>query len=171
MSLCEERQVHLQSTSSSERCFLFSAGTPEAEASPKDGLTAGTLGGPSEKNRKLQKKWVSPHSPFSSFRPQTLYMMELLTTQDIFDDKYLVYVVHTRASRSGPPSSLCQLTPVICSTAAQQITSSFPYVQFYTLKPLKTPSMFCCWHQFILFFFCQPSSFFLVFLSSSSHSM
>ncbi|KAF7212134.1 transcript variant X10 [Nothobranchius furzeri] len=32
------------------------AGTPEAESSPKDGLGMGTLGGPSEKNRKLQKK-------------------------------------------------------------------------------------------------------------------
>ncbi|XP_037548405.1 liprin-alpha-1 [Nematolebias whitei] len=32
------------------------AGTPEAEGSPKDGLGVGTLGGPSEKNRKLQKK-------------------------------------------------------------------------------------------------------------------
>ncbi|XP_060901914.1 liprin-alpha-1 isoform X3 [Labrus mixtus] len=31
------------------------AGTPEAEGSPKDGLM-GTLGGPAEKNRKLQKK-------------------------------------------------------------------------------------------------------------------
>lgn len=32
------------------------AGTPEAEGSPKDGLGVGTLGGPAEKNRKLQKK-------------------------------------------------------------------------------------------------------------------
>ncbi|KAK5873575.1 hypothetical protein PBY51_018608 [Eleginops maclovinus] len=32
------------------------AGTPEAEGSPKDGLGMGTLGGPAEKNRKLQKK-------------------------------------------------------------------------------------------------------------------
>ncbi|XP_047219298.1 liprin-alpha-1 isoform X16 [Girardinichthys multiradiatus] len=32
------------------------AGTPDAESSPKDGLGVGTLGGPSEKNRKLQKK-------------------------------------------------------------------------------------------------------------------
>ncbi|TKS70520.1 Liprin-alpha-1 LAR-interacting protein 1 [Collichthys lucidus] len=32
------------------------AGTPEAESSPKDGLGVGTLGGPAEKNRKLQKK-------------------------------------------------------------------------------------------------------------------
>ncbi|XP_041835525.1 liprin-alpha-1 isoform X6 [Melanotaenia boesemani] len=32
------------------------AGTPEAESSPKDGLGMGTLGGPAEKNRKLQKK-------------------------------------------------------------------------------------------------------------------
>ncbi|XP_061133340.1 liprin-alpha-1-like isoform X7 [Syngnathus typhle] len=31
-------------------------GTPEAENSPKDGLGMGTLGGPAEKNRKLQKK-------------------------------------------------------------------------------------------------------------------
>ncbi|XP_034385591.1 liprin-alpha-1 isoform X5 [Cyclopterus lumpus] len=31
-------------------------GTPEAESSPKDGLGMGTLGGPAEKNRKLQKK-------------------------------------------------------------------------------------------------------------------
>ncbi|XP_071387952.1 liprin-alpha-1 [Centroberyx affinis] len=32
------------------------AGTPEAEGSPKDGLGMGTLGGPAEKSRKLQKK-------------------------------------------------------------------------------------------------------------------
>ncbi|KAK0136747.1 Liprin-alpha-1 [Merluccius polli] len=32
------------------------AGTPEAESSPKDSLGMGTLGGPAEKNRKLQKK-------------------------------------------------------------------------------------------------------------------
>uniref|UniRef100_A0A3P8RM24 PTPRF interacting protein alpha 1 n=1 Tax=Amphiprion percula TaxID=161767 RepID=A0A3P8RM24_AMPPE len=32
------------------------AGTPDAESSPKDGLGMGTLGGPAEKNRKLQKK-------------------------------------------------------------------------------------------------------------------
>uniref|UniRef100_A0A3Q0T7U4 PTPRF interacting protein alpha 1 n=1 Tax=Amphilophus citrinellus TaxID=61819 RepID=A0A3Q0T7U4_AMPCI len=32
------------------------AGTPEAESSQKDGLGVGTLGGPVEKNRKLQKK-------------------------------------------------------------------------------------------------------------------
>uniref|UniRef100_M4AHS5 PTPRF interacting protein alpha 1 n=1 Tax=Xiphophorus maculatus TaxID=8083 RepID=M4AHS5_XIPMA len=32
------------------------AGTPDADGSPKDGLGMGTLGGPSEKNRKLQKK-------------------------------------------------------------------------------------------------------------------
>ncbi|KAL6113675.1 ppfia1 [Pungitius sinensis] len=32
------------------------AGTPEADGSPKDGLGMGTLGGPAEKNRKLQKK-------------------------------------------------------------------------------------------------------------------
>ncbi|KAM9317949.1 liprin-alpha-1 isoform 1-T1 [Pholidichthys leucotaenia] len=32
------------------------AGTPEAESAPKDGLGMGTLGGPAEKNRKLQKK-------------------------------------------------------------------------------------------------------------------
>ncbi|XP_030018883.1 liprin-alpha-1 isoform X8 [Sphaeramia orbicularis] len=32
------------------------AGTPEAETSPKDGLGMGTLSGPAEKNRKLQKK-------------------------------------------------------------------------------------------------------------------
>uniref|UniRef100_A0AAQ5X3F9 SAM domain-containing protein n=1 Tax=Amphiprion ocellaris TaxID=80972 RepID=A0AAQ5X3F9_AMPOC len=36
--------------------FMFLAGTPEAESSPKDGLGMGTLGGPAEKNRKLQKK-------------------------------------------------------------------------------------------------------------------
>lgn len=35
---------------------MFVAGTPEAESSPKDGLGMGTLGGPAEKNRKLQKK-------------------------------------------------------------------------------------------------------------------
>lgn len=41
------------------RCvFMFPAGTPEAESSPKDGLGMGTLGGPAEKNRKLQKKYV-----------------------------------------------------------------------------------------------------------------
>ena len=39
------------------RClYTFLAGTPEAESSPKDGLGMGTLGGPAEKNRKLQKK-------------------------------------------------------------------------------------------------------------------
>uniref|UniRef100_A0A3P9LVG3 PTPRF interacting protein alpha 1 n=1 Tax=Oryzias latipes TaxID=8090 RepID=A0A3P9LVG3_ORYLA len=32
------------------------AGTPEAEGSPKEGLGMGSLGGPAEKNRKLQKK-------------------------------------------------------------------------------------------------------------------
>ncbi|XP_024150871.1 liprin-alpha-1 isoform X10 [Oryzias melastigma] len=32
------------------------AGTPEAEGSPKEGLGMGTLGGPADKNRKLQKK-------------------------------------------------------------------------------------------------------------------
>lgn len=35
---------------------MILAGTPEAESSPKDGLGMGTLGGPAEKNRKLQKK-------------------------------------------------------------------------------------------------------------------
>uniref|UniRef100_A0A8C5A1P1 SAM domain-containing protein n=2 Tax=Gadus morhua TaxID=8049 RepID=A0A8C5A1P1_GADMO len=35
---------------------LSQAGTPEAESGPKDGLGLGTLGGPAEKNRKLQKK-------------------------------------------------------------------------------------------------------------------
>lgn len=38
------------------KVLLFVAGTPEAESSPKDGLGMGTLGGPAEKNRKLQKK-------------------------------------------------------------------------------------------------------------------
>lgn len=37
------------------QCYVL-AGTPEAESSPKDGLGVGTLGGPAEKNRKLQKK-------------------------------------------------------------------------------------------------------------------
>jgi len=36
--------------------YMFPAGTPEAENSPKEGLGMGTLGGPAEKNRKLQKK-------------------------------------------------------------------------------------------------------------------
>lgn len=35
---------------------VFLAGTPESESSTKDSLGMGTLGGPAEKNRKLQKK-------------------------------------------------------------------------------------------------------------------
>uniref|UniRef100_A0A672ZQY0 SAM domain-containing protein n=1 Tax=Sphaeramia orbicularis TaxID=375764 RepID=A0A672ZQY0_9TELE len=38
------------------KAVVFPAGTPEAETSPKDGLGMGTLSGPAEKNRKLQKK-------------------------------------------------------------------------------------------------------------------
>ncbi|CAG5849820.1 unnamed protein product [Menidia menidia] len=43
--LCQHPQI----------CSLFS-GTPEAEGSQKEGLGMGTLGGPAEKSRKLQKK-------------------------------------------------------------------------------------------------------------------
>ncbi|XP_054626055.1 liprin-alpha-1 isoform X4 [Dunckerocampus dactyliophorus] len=42
------------------------AGTPEAESSPKDGLGMGTLGGPAEKNRKLQKKLLIGQHAYDS---------------------------------------------------------------------------------------------------------
>ncbi|XP_013883990.1 liprin-alpha-1 [Austrofundulus limnaeus] len=48
------------------------AGTPEAEGSPKDGLPAGTLGGPSEKNRKLQKNPKTGHEILEEARRQGL---------------------------------------------------------------------------------------------------
>ncbi|KAF7212137.1 transcript variant X8 [Nothobranchius furzeri] len=46
------------------------AGTPEAESSPKDGLGMGTLGGPSEKNRKLQKNLCDRHELLEEARRQ-----------------------------------------------------------------------------------------------------
>ncbi|XP_060902318.1 liprin-alpha-1 isoform X8 [Labrus mixtus] len=47
------------------------AGTPEAEGSPKDGLM-GTLGGPAEKNRKLQKNPKTGHELLEEARRQGL---------------------------------------------------------------------------------------------------
>ncbi|XP_039651743.1 liprin-alpha-1 isoform X7 [Perca fluviatilis] len=48
------------------------AGTPEAESSAKDGLGMGTLGGPAEKNRKLQKNPVTGHELLEEARMQGL---------------------------------------------------------------------------------------------------
>uniref|UniRef100_H2T384 PTPRF interacting protein alpha 1 n=1 Tax=Takifugu rubripes TaxID=31033 RepID=H2T384_TAKRU len=49
------------------------AGTPESESSPKDGLGMGTLGGPAEKNRKLQKNgFSSVHELLEEARRQGL---------------------------------------------------------------------------------------------------
>ncbi|XP_032366637.1 liprin-alpha-1 isoform X3 [Etheostoma spectabile] len=48
------------------------AGTPEAESSPKDGLGMGTLGGPAEKNRKLQKNPMTGHELLEEARMQGL---------------------------------------------------------------------------------------------------
>ncbi|XP_041638671.1 liprin-alpha-1 isoform X5 [Cheilinus undulatus] len=48
------------------------AGTPEAEGSPKDGLGMGTLGGPAEKNRKLQKNPKTGHELLEEARRQGL---------------------------------------------------------------------------------------------------
>ncbi|XP_035771420.1 liprin-alpha-1 isoform X2 [Neolamprologus brichardi] len=48
------------------------AGTPEAESSPKDGLGVGTLGGPAEKNRKLQKNPKTGHELLEEARRQGL---------------------------------------------------------------------------------------------------
>ncbi|XP_037614869.1 liprin-alpha-1 isoform X1 [Sebastes umbrosus] len=48
------------------------AGTPEAESSPKDGLGMGTLGGPAEKNRKLQKNPKTGHELLEEARMQGL---------------------------------------------------------------------------------------------------
>ncbi|XP_034385587.1 liprin-alpha-1 isoform X2 [Cyclopterus lumpus] len=47
-------------------------GTPEAESSPKDGLGMGTLGGPAEKNRKLQKNPKTGHELLEEARMQGL---------------------------------------------------------------------------------------------------
>ncbi|KAM9825812.1 liprin-alpha-1 isoform 5-T7 [Syngnathus typhle] len=47
-------------------------GTPEAENSPKDGLGMGTLGGPAEKNRKLQKNPKTGHELLDEARRQGL---------------------------------------------------------------------------------------------------
>ncbi|XP_038149463.1 liprin-alpha-1 isoform X6 [Cyprinodon tularosa] len=48
------------------------AGTPDAESSPKDGLGMATLGGPSEKNRKLQKNPKTGHELLEEARRQGL---------------------------------------------------------------------------------------------------
>eukprot|EP00066_Takifugu_rubripes_P018817 XP_011608083.1 PREDICTED: liprin-alpha-1 isoform X4 [Takifugu rubripes] len=48
------------------------AGTPESESSPKDGLGMGTLGGPAEKNRKLQKNPKTGHELLEEARRQGL---------------------------------------------------------------------------------------------------
>ncbi|XP_075934758.1 liprin-alpha-1 isoform X6 [Anarhichas minor] len=48
------------------------AGTPEAESSPKDGVGMGTLGGPAEKNRKLQKNPKTGHELLEEARMQGL---------------------------------------------------------------------------------------------------
>ncbi|KAM3877196.1 liprin-alpha-1 isoform 4-T4 [Diretmus argenteus] len=49
------------------------AGTPEAEGSPKDGMGGmGTLGGPAEKNRKLQKNPKTGHELLEEARRQGL---------------------------------------------------------------------------------------------------
>ncbi|XP_032417472.1 liprin-alpha-1 isoform X1 [Xiphophorus hellerii] len=48
------------------------AGTPDADGSPKDGLGMGTLGGPSEKNRKLQKNPKTGHELLEEARRQGL---------------------------------------------------------------------------------------------------
>ncbi|XP_072235913.1 liprin-alpha-1 isoform X4 [Leuresthes tenuis] len=48
------------------------AGTPEAENSPKEGLGMGTLGGPAEKNRKLQKNPKTGHELLEEARRQGL---------------------------------------------------------------------------------------------------
>ncbi|XP_030579968.1 liprin-alpha-1 isoform X4 [Archocentrus centrarchus] len=48
------------------------AGTPEAESSQKDGLGVGTLGGPVEKNRKLQKNPKTGHELLEEARRQGL---------------------------------------------------------------------------------------------------
>ncbi|XP_030018865.1 liprin-alpha-1 isoform X6 [Sphaeramia orbicularis] len=48
------------------------AGTPEAETSPKDGLGMGTLSGPAEKNRKLQKNPKTGHELLEEARRQGL---------------------------------------------------------------------------------------------------
>lgn len=47
-------------------------GTSEAESSPKDGVGMGTLGGPSEKNRKLQKNPKTGHELLEEARRQGL---------------------------------------------------------------------------------------------------
>ncbi|XP_024150862.1 liprin-alpha-1 isoform X2 [Oryzias melastigma] len=48
------------------------AGTPEAEGSPKEGLGMGTLGGPADKNRKLQKNPKTGHELLEEARRQGL---------------------------------------------------------------------------------------------------
>ncbi|CAB1428384.1 unnamed protein product [Pleuronectes platessa] len=48
------------------------AGTPEAESSPKDGLGMGNLGGPADKNRKLQKNPKTGHELLEEARLQGL---------------------------------------------------------------------------------------------------
>ncbi|XP_029933538.1 liprin-alpha-1 isoform X1 [Myripristis murdjan] len=48
------------------------AGTPEAESSPKDGMGMGTLGGPAEKSRKLQKNPKTGHELLEEARRQGL---------------------------------------------------------------------------------------------------
>ncbi|XP_064868474.1 liprin-alpha-1-like isoform X4 [Oncorhynchus nerka] len=48
------------------------AGTPEAETSPQDALGLGKLGGPAEKNRKLQKNPTTGHELLEEARRQSL---------------------------------------------------------------------------------------------------
>eukprot|EP00063_Salmo_salar_P056987 XP_014031822.1 PREDICTED: liprin-alpha-1-like isoform X2 [Salmo salar] len=48
------------------------AGTPEAETSPQDALGLGKLGGPAEKNRKLQKNPKTGHELLEEARRQSL---------------------------------------------------------------------------------------------------
>uniref|UniRef100_A0A673WRR4 PTPRF interacting protein alpha 1 n=1 Tax=Salmo trutta TaxID=8032 RepID=A0A673WRR4_SALTR len=55
-------------TLTSDSPSLLTAGTPEAETSPQDALGLGKLGGPAEKNRKLQKK----HELLEEARRQSL---------------------------------------------------------------------------------------------------
>uniref|UniRef100_A0A8C7JI39 SAM domain-containing protein n=1 Tax=Oncorhynchus kisutch TaxID=8019 RepID=A0A8C7JI39_ONCKI len=55
-------------TLTSDPPSLLTAGTPEAETSPQDALGLGKLGGPAEKNRKLQKK----HELLEEARRQSL---------------------------------------------------------------------------------------------------